>query len=243
MRRAPVLLASIGLIVSAGCGRSYERRLDATLRHLEYVQDLDQNLKSAAAGPFQALGLYLRVPKALDQAQQPGLNAPAGHYDLLATFIDPKAGTAPIRLHVLARVNRKAAPAKKKDQPAGPAIPRGGFKTDVLNLLASDLGGPDAMPKSTKETKRGNRFDRLRFKASNGDDIRVYFLNQGEYDVALVWDIPPDQKKSPTIVTGAELAMKSMAVGQRAAAAFQGGDSTDEGIGGEGGAPAGAAPF
>lgn len=198
-----------------------------------------------------------------------GLTEEPGRYDLAVSFLGqppaaPKAeggqqppqqpqanqGTPPriIRLHVLARVKMAkrpgAATAKKAEEaPVEAVVPRGDFVTDVRTLLASDYGaGEEVLSEPLKnDKKKSNDYKRLVFPApSNGDDIRVFFYKQGEYDVALIWDIPPDQVKSPTVTTGMELCLEILAVGPRAQRAFSGAVVGDEEIGG-GGPPADSA--
>lgn len=243
MKRLLAVVITASLVTLCGCGHSYKERLARTLTRMEYLQTLDRFLNAPEAKPFSDLGVYVRAPKPLTAAQQPGLNAPAGHYDALVTFLDLGGGgaaqdkekqaespAAPLRLHVLVRVNRPKTAAKKKGEeaPAEPATPRGQFVDDVRNLLASDLGGQDALSAALQnDKKRSNDFKRLMFTASNGDAIKVYFYKAGEYDVALVWDIPPGQEKSPAMVSGAEYAMGALATGPRAKAAFAGNDADD----------------
>lgn len=246
MKRLLVMLAVSTLLVTLGCGHSYKERIEATLTRMREMQRLDQNLNPAESGRLQELGIFLRVPKSLVAAREPGLNAPAGHYDSLTTYLDLSGGgadakkkaeapEAPLRLHVLTRVNRKKA-APKKGEPAEPepAVPRGVFIEDVRNLLASDLGGGEALTNTLQnDKKRSNDFKRLMFTASNGDLITAYFYKQGDYDVALVWDIPPGQERTPAMTTGSELTMGALATGPRALTAFQGGD-VDEAVAAQG---------
>lgn len=242
MKRVLAAAVSCSLILSFGCSQSYSKRLDSTLNRLKYLQRLDQFLKPAEAGKLQEMGIYFRPPLGLEQAQQPGLNAPPGHYDVVATFLDlgtaaaganakeKVAPAAPLRLHLLARINRKAPASKKKGEtPEEPVTPRGKFDDDVRALLASDLGGQDALNNPLQSIKiKSNDYKRLIFTASNGDTIKAYFFKAGEYDLALVWDIPAEQAKSAAASTGAELAMESLAVGPRAVTAFQGGDADED---------------
>jgi hypothetical protein len=65
------------------------------------------------------------------------------------------------------------------------------------------------------------------FTASNGDVIRTYFYKSGDYEVALVWDIPSGQERSAAMTTGSELTLESLATGPRALTAFQGGDADE----------------
>ncbi len=238
MKRLLVLLAS-SMVLILGCGHSYKERIEATLTRMRYMQRLDQNLNQAESGKLQELGIFLRVPRSLSAAREPGLNAPEGQFDSVTTYLDLSGGgaatkkgqppEAPLRLHVLTRVNRKAAASKKKGEAAPePVVQRGNFVDDVRNLLASDLGGQDALSNTLQtDKKRSNEFRRLMFTASNGDVIRTYFYKSGDYEVALVWDIPTGQERSAAMTTGSELTLESLATGPRALTAFQGGDADE----------------
>jgi hypothetical protein len=237
------------LIVAVGCSK-YEKRLDSTLERMKYQQRLDQNLKPAEAGKFQELGIHLRVPLGMDPAKEVQVVPEEGVYDLVANFADSAAGGAqakegaappqPLRLNVLARVKRKKAPPKKGESPP-PEVPRGEFKADVRALLAASLGNPeDAQGKAdAAERKRNNEYRRLIFTAGNGNTVRVYFYKVAEYDVALIWNLPPgaDRKSGGPI----ELSLETLAVGPRAQNLFQGG-SDDEPVA-EGAAPGGGTAF
>lgn len=250
MRRSAALAASIGLVLLAGCGKSYEKRLEATLNRMRYEQKLDQYLKPAETGKFQDLGIFLRLPKGLDKATQPGLTVDPGAFEIAESFLDTTGGgaaskdgtatpAAGLRLHVLARVKRKKAAPKKGEAPP-PEVPRGNFEADVRQVLANDLGSPDdALNKPLENnTQRNNAYKRLIFTAGNGDFIRAYFSKQGDYEVALVWDVPQAVDKSSA--NGVRYSLESFATGLTALARFKGG-SDDEGSAGEEGGPGAAA--
>lgn len=238
------------LIVIVGCSK-YEKRLDVTIERMKYQQRLDQYLKPAEAGKFQELGIHLRVPQGLDPAREVTIVPEEGLFDLVANFVDnAAAGGAeakegapppqPLRLNVLARVKRKKAPPKKGEAPP-PEVPRGEFKADVRALLAASLGNPeDAQNKAdAAERKRLNEYRRLIFTAGNGNTIRVYFYKQGEYDTALIWNLPPGAER--TAATPIDLCLETQAVGPRAQNLFQGG--SDDEMPAEGAAPAGGTAF
>jgi hypothetical protein len=234
-------LLGVGLvaagIVAVGCSK-YEKRLDSTLERMKYQQRLDQYLKPAEAGPFRDLGIHLRVPKGMNAAKEVQVVPEEGAFDLVANFADPAAGGGgaqakegapppqPLRLNVLARVKRKKAPPKKGETPP-PEVPRGEFKADVRALLAASLGNPeDAQNKAdAAERKRNNEYRRLIFTAGNGNVVRAYLYKIAEYDVALIWNIPPAAERAAA--TPIDLSLETLAVGPRALNLFQGG-SDDE---------------
>lgn len=248
MRRSAALAATMVLVLAAGCGKSYERRVEATLNRLRYEQKLNQYLKPAEGGKFQDLGIFLRVPIGLEPTLQPGLAVDPGAYEVVATFLDSggadskKAADAPppaagLRLHVLARVKRKKSTPKKGEAPP-PESPRGDFVADVRQALASDLGNTDdAQNKALDNNTQGkNAYKRLIFTAGNGDFIRAYFAKQGDYEVALIWDVPQAVDKSSA--NGVRYCLESFATGPAALARFQG-RNEDEPDAGEGGGAAG----
>jgi hypothetical protein len=249
------------LVLVVGCGKSYSDRMERTLDRLREQQRFDQFLITAPQdGKFKELKIFVRPPKPMEISKTFGLTEEPGRYDLTETFLaipkaDPQAkeGTPPpdpnavFRLHVLARLKKtkKAATKKGVPPPPEPAVPRGEFTADVRTLLATDTGGGEtALTAALKnDSKKPNQYKRLIFPASNSDVIKVYFYKQGDYDVALVWDIPPGQDK-PT-ATGVELCLKSFAVGRKAELAFAG-ESDEEGGGpaaSEGGTAAPGAAF
>jgi hypothetical protein len=247
MRRLLALAASVSLVVILGCGKSYERRLEATLTRMKYQQRLDKYLNPPEEGKFKELAIYLRTPKSMSPAQQPGLAVDPGAYDLIATFLDlggasanaAEAPQAGIRLHVLARVKRPKKAPKKGEPPPPPESPRGDFMADVRSVLASELGNSEAALSGTPkaDTKRTNAYKRVIFTAGNGDIIKAYFYKMDVYDVALIWDIPTAVEKETS--TGVELCLESFAVGNRAVNLFQGG--TDDDLAGEAGGGGGGA--
>jgi len=257
MRRLLATLLTAGLLVSlAGCSKNYAERLELTLERLKYLQRLDQFLTRDPVGdPLQPANIYLRPPQNMTKATQTTLSADPAQFDVIATFLDvsgepAKEAAAPppvIRLHVLARRKQAATPAKK-GEPAPPPVERLPFEPAVLEVLARDLGGldpatADQLIKSDK--KRLNDYKRLIFDAASGDTIRVYFYVQDDYEVALIWDIPKPLEKPPA-TTAIELALESLSVGPRAAAAFQGIDVEEGFIPGTpaaGGAASPAAAF
>lgn len=253
MRRFSALSAGVGLmLLAAGCGRSYEKRLEATLTQMKYQQKLDQYLSEPAGDPLKSLGIYLRTPKGMSMATQPGLAADPSQYELNATFLGEggggaaeKGGEAPapvLRLHTLARVKRPKRAAKKGEPPPPEPAPRGKFIDDVRQLLAAELGNPEeALTKAAQDdTQKNNKFKRVLFGAGNGDTIKVYFFKEGESEVALIWAIPPSVDKSSA--NGVRYCLESLAVGPKAQRMFQGG-SDEEDASSEGGAGGGGQVF
>lgn len=224
-------------LCALGCGQqSYEARLERTITRMRYQQRLDQFLNPPTKGAFEEMHIYLRSPKPMQLSPNFGLTDEPGRFDLAATFlaIPPapaatadEAAPAPdpnavLRLHVLARVKQPKKAKKKGEPPAPqPATPRGDFITDVRTLLAADTGAGEGVNQAPKPDKKGsNDFKRIVFNAANGNSIMVYFYKQGEFDVALVWDVPVAMSKSS--LTGRELCLGSFSVGRKADANFAG---------------------
>lgn len=247
MRRVLALIGSTALVGLFGCGlSSYEIRMQRTLDNLKYRQRLDANLGPAAEAKFKEMSVFVRPPKGLVKSETLMLTDKAGMFDLQATFFgSPSAPvaegqtapppSAPLRLHVLARLKKKPKPAKGAPPP--PPTNRGKFSDDVRGLLAEDYANQEALSIPAKPvTKRGNKFQNMVFQAGNGDTIQVWLASQGNFDVALIWQIPQGVEKT----TGAarELTLESFAVGNKAQALFAGGGVEDE-LGSPGGESAG----
>lgn len=258
MKRALACLLSMSLVLAIGCGKSYKVRLEKTVEHMQYLQRLDQALIPAPEGKLKETSIYIRPPKALEEAKEFGLpSVQPGQYDLAVSFFglppspkgETKEGAAPpdpnavVRLHVLARVKKAKKTPKKGEAPPPDTSARGEFISDVKNLLATDFGAGEAVtaqqPKPDQEKK--NAYKRLVFTSPvNNDSIKVYFYKQGEYDVAVVWDIPASFV-NPTSGPIA-LCLESFAVGGKAVNAFARGYSDDSSpaAGGTGPAAGGA---
>ncbi len=111
MRRVWVVIASALLVAVVGCGRkSYEDRLGATLRKLEYDRPLKTNLMDPPAEKkFQELQIYVRAPKDQALSKTGQLPVAEGQFDLDATFSEKTDAN----LHILARVKMpKKAPVQ-----------------------------------------------------------------------------------------------------------------------------------
>lgn len=247
MKRVVALLVSSALVGLIGCGlSSYEIRMQRTLDNLKYRQRLDANLGPPADAKFKELSVFVRPPKGLAKSEALMLTDKPGMFDLQATFFGspatPAAGgesapasTAPLRLHVLARLKNKPKPAKGAPPP--PPTNRGKFSDDVRALLAEDYANQEALSIPAKPvTKRGNKFQSLIFQAGNSDTIQAWLINQSGFDVALIWQIPPGLEKSSGAAR--ELTLESFAVGNKAQNLFANGGVDDE-LGGGGGEAAG----
>src|SRR4051812_5180306 len=140
MRRAWAILATVGLMAIAGCGSSYDIRMNKTLEDMRYRKRLDDNLMPAQSkGKFEELMIFIRPPKDLQPAKEFLLPIPEpGKFDLEASFLENQKGgespggdaqpegsgeakapksSAKQSLHVLARVKRPKGAAKKKAEP------------------------------------------------------------------------------------------------------------------------------
>ncbi len=246
MRRVSAMMLTALLLMAPACGRrSYEQRLDATIARMRYRLRLDQFLAPMPDDArFQGMQVFIRPPQGMNLGKQFVMTTvPEGAYDLLGSFIGESKGS-PQSLHLLARLKGlKKTPAK--GAPPAPVAERGPFEQDVLGLLAGVYGAGEALeaPNFQTEKKRGgNDYRRLVFNASNGNTVQAYFLKKDPYEVALIWDLPPDVLKDKTQGTARDLCLQSFAVGDRARAAF-GGDMSEDENAGEFSGPAGAMPF
>jgi hypothetical protein len=239
------LIPLAACVVLTGCGvQSYEKRMQTTLSNMRYRMRLDANLQPGVEGKLKEEAVYLRPPTYAAKAPDFLLNPPpAGMFDIAESFDGtPQTGAGEgsprVRLHVLGRVKKKrATPAKGAPAPAAAPAAQGDFQTDVRNLLATAFG-PAASTTAIKKgiRKRSNTYDLLTFNAANGSVVSAYFLKQNEFEVALVWDVPPDVRAQSS--SGVDLCLESFAVGRRAATLFETGGAEDEGEAptGEGGA-------
>ncbi len=154
MRRVWVVITSALLVAVVGCGRkSYEDRLDATLKKLEYDRRIKKNLMEPPKEEkkFTDLAIYVRPPKDEVLAKAGQLPVAEGSFDLDASFNDKTESS----LHVLARVKMpKKAPAKGAPPP--PALPpRGEFVGEVLGVLSNFYSSSEALqtPKFSDESR------------------------------------------------------------------------------------------
>jgi hypothetical protein len=234
MKRVAAVLVMTILVPAWGCGkRSYEDRLDFSLKERRYRERLDQQLLPAPLDPrFKDFPLYIRPPKDMPLATQfmiiSEAELPLGQFDLAASF--GSQGSA--NLHVLAR--RKTSPkAAAKDgapQPIVAAEPQRPFDQEVLAILGR-VYPADALqsPKFDSETKKTNQFRRLIFNSPNGNFVRVYLYKREPYDVALIWDTPAAQNTNAGFITARDLTLQSFAVGRRAGQYFSGSMNENEG--------------
>ena len=121
-------------------------------------------------------------------------------------------------------------PKKAADQggPAAPAAaPRGEFVADVLGVLSSVFGSPEALqtPKFSEESKKGNRFKRLIFTA-NDKEVKVYTYKQDNHEVALIFVYDPKLKGA--ISSKIDLCLESFATGPKATRLYSGGAAEEE---------------
>lgn len=247
MRRIPALSVSALLVCVLGCGAdSYNRRLEHSLNDLKYRQRLDRYLNQPAQGKFQDLAIFLRPPKPLVPSKEFQFSTTPGLFDLTTSFYDPQSKPeAPgLRLHVLARRKIKKAPLKEGAPPPPPEVARGDFRQDVQVLLASELGATEEnfLKFQDMTTKNNTAFKRLTFTSPilNNDQIRVFLYTNkpDDYDVALIWDIPPGVEKTPSVTEGQALTLGSFATGAKASRQFANDVSEDGNAPGAVGAPA-----
>ncbi len=226
MKRVLALCLSASSLLALGClgASSYDLRLEKTLENMKYQQKLDQSLSPAVQGQLKDLGVYVRPPKEL--APVPAvLPAAPGAFDAVESFSGAQGGV-PLQLHILARLKQPPKAQAKPGQAAPPpAASRANFTGDVQAVLNSHYAG--AVPVGGKldtVNERGRSYQKQKFPSPTGSTVDVYYLEDGNHQVALVWDIAPAAANSPAVEPGIRLTTGSMAVGRKAANLFSGGD-------------------
>lgn len=238
MKRAWVVLGSAGLLLALGCGtQNYDFRIEQTIDKMNYDRRLDENLMPPAKGKLEELGIYLRPPMNLagpTQTFQMTVVEP-GRFDLETSFTEPDAQS----LHVIARVDRPKAAAKKGAPPQPEAeAPRGNFEEEVLGLVRN-VSGADVAPSQLKEEQKHRNTFRALTLVLEAKTIEVHIFDGSKsnvaadrpYKVALIFEYLTERKNAVTPKIG--LCLESFAVGDVARRAFAGGD-IDE-MGDEGG--------
>jgi len=245
MKRAWAVLGSAGLLLTLGCGtQNYDFRIEQTLDKMNYDRRLNENLMPPAAkGKLEELGIFLRPPKNLagpTKTFQMTVVEP-GRFDVETSFSEPDAQS----LHVIARVDRPKAAAKKgaPQQPEA-AVPRGNFDEDVLNLVRN-VSGAEVAPSQLKEEQKHRNTFRALTLALEAKTIEVHIFDGSKsnnaaerpYKVALIFEYPTAKKNAVT--SKINLCLESFAVGDAARRAFAGGDvdEMEEQEGDAGGGP------
>lgn len=215
LRRSLPALVSLALLALSGCGASYERRLTKAVENIKYSARLDKNLNPAPTKPFQSFNVFVRPPKPMVKTevfQLATLNP--GQFDIAETFDDSSTGA---KLHVLARYNKPPKQAKNAPPPA----PRGPFDPDIIGLLGAVFGdNPGLHSKPKAETKRHNRYQHIALTTANGSEVQTYIYKQGDFNVALVWAYPANQRSA--VASKKDLCLESFVYGTRARDAFAG---------------------
>ncbi len=239
MKRVFAILAGLCLILLIGCS-AYDSRLEQTLEELRYRKRLNDNLTDAPTkGKLQELAIFVRPPKALKGPTQTfGMTVvEPGKFDLEQSFIDQQKQES---MHLLARVVRPKAPAKKGAAPQPEPTPRGKFVDDVLELVKSVYGVDveTAQLKSESHT-HGNHTNTYKGKIVDltAKKVQIYFYGdeKAPYQVALIFEYP--EASHASINPKIPLCLEAFAVGEAARHAFQGAGEFDEEGGEGGGAP------
>jgi hypothetical protein len=219
------MILSASLIAAFGCGKkNYDERMTKTLDKMKYDQRLRKNLEDAPTDKkFTDLAIYIRPPKGEVMVKASQLPVGEGQFDLDASFNEKTDAS----LHVLGRVKKTKKPATKNAPPTPPPTARGAFDADVLAVLSTLYGSPDALltPKFVEEVKRGNRFKRLIFTAGDSE-VKVYIFKDATYEVALIF-VYNVKLKGP-ISSRIDLSLESFTVGQKATHLFNGGKADEE---------------
>ncbi len=185
------------------------------------------------------VAIFVRPPKALKGPTQTfGMTVvEPGKFDLEQSFIDQQKQES---MHLLARVVRPKAPAKKGAAPQPEPTPRGKFVDDVLELVKSVYGVDveTAQLKSESHT-HGNHTNTYKGKIVDltAKKVQIYFYGdeKAPYQVALIFEYP--EASHTSINPKIPLCLEAFAVGEAARRAFQGAGEFDEEGGEGGGAP------
>ena len=240
MKRARAMLISFGTLLAIGCGmKSYDYRIEQTLDRMKYERRLDENLTPPVAkGKLEELGIYIRPPKNLagpTQAFQFAVIEP-GRFDLENTFLEPEKQS----LHVLARVDKPKAAAKKGGPAQPEPPPRGDFNEEVVELIRSvtntevDLSQFKAETKQVKQRRQTNNFLAKTIDLTSKEmQVYLYGSKTSPYKVALIFEYAKSEKNAVSPKIG--LTLENFLVGDPARQAFTGGDEEPGAEGGEGG--------
>lgn len=221
-----VLLLGTSALGLSGClgESSYENRLNRTLEDLKFQRQLDANLNPADTGRLKELNLFVRPPRGMAKAQAPGINVPPGSYDVVETFLGQvDAQGTPIQLQVLGRVKQppRTGQPKPGDPPPPPETNLATFEGDVRGLLNAVYGG-GGDTKSEVVNERGRQYKRIKFQAADGQFVSANLHEQPNQKLALIFVYPAPAANSQAVTTAIPLALGSVAVGPKAAAAFSG---------------------
>jgi hypothetical protein len=239
MKRAWAMLCGATLLLAVGCSQNYDRRTEQTLDRMYYEKRLDDNLMPPAAkGKLEELSIYLRPPKELagpTQTFQMTVVEP-GKFDVESTFIEPEKQS----LHVLARVDRPKAAAKKTAAPVE-ATPRGDFNEEVVDLVRNVYGAEINLGQFKEQKKQNNTFKAYTVNLEAKEiQIYLYGTKNTPHKVALIFEYPKAEKNAVSPKIG--LCLECFAVGEPAKLLFSGGEVEERadgegGGGGEGGGP------
>ena len=246
MKRVIAVLASASFVVAIGCS-DYDIRMGKTLEEMRYAKRLNTSLEEAPTkGSLQGDEIFVRPPKGLTGPTQAFslTGVDPGKFDIENSFIDEKKGTS---LHVVARIKKPKAPpnTKKGATPAEPAVPRGKFIDDVVELVKAAYN-VELAPGQFKNESKSHLSRENAYKAAKLDmttkqvEVYVYTESNGVREVALVFEFPKAELNymNPKIA----LCLESLAVGDRAKRSFEG-TISDLDAGGEAIAPGTPAPL
>jgi hypothetical protein len=209
---ARVVLAVLAALATAslpGClgAAAYEQRIKDYETYLGDLQKLNQYTNPPAGGKLQQLGVTVRTPIPLQEGTPP-IQAPT--FDAVAYFSGAQANV-PMQVYILARKKGQAA-AKPKAGETPPAQ-RGAFSSDVRTILDSLYGGNAAEGQVVQMNEGGKPFSRKQFNAANGNTVKVDQYDQGNYEVALIWEFAPAAATSEAVEPGIRLTLSSLSVG------------------------------
>jgi hypothetical protein len=224
MRRVLATLATTALLLTAGCAKTYELRLDKTIETMRYNRMLDNNLTPPITKTkLESLNIYVRPPKDLAPSKEFLLSTlEPGKFDDAESLSDPKTQA---QLHILSRVKTPKVPTKK-GAPAPPQATRGEFIPDVVAVLNGVYNVEIDPARAKEESKKLNKFKHLTFEG-NGKDVQVYFYGgKGQpYEVALILEYPKAEK---AVMSRFEKCLECFAIGEKAKRAFSGTEGEEE---------------
>lgn len=214
MRRVMAVLLSSAVLVGLGCGsRSYENRLENTIKLIKYRKKLDDNLmQPSGKGKLEQALIYLRPPKSLSKLPDFTLSVlEPGKFDISETF-DEKGVQS---LHVLAWIKKIKDPKKK----GTPDAPRGTFITEVFTVLGNAYNVDIEPSKAKNVSMLKNTFKHLAFEA-NGKTVQVYLYGDkaNPPEVALIFEYTKGENLTEKI----KLCLESFATNDKARLAFTG---------------------
>jgi hypothetical protein len=213
------LLALLTVVAASGClGEGpYEERISRYLEDKQ-MEGKRNNLLDSATQNLDAVDLEFRLPKNVAPTPQPFLAVPQGSFDLAQAYAgisgsDATAEGVPLQLLVLGRLKKPKPPAEGQPAPPPPG-PRNAFLEEVRAIV----GLPEA-PKPVDEAHGGVAFKRFDVRRPNPNapdqilsTLQVYLFDQGNHEVALLFDVPSAMANSPLATEALPVSLSTLKV-------------------------------